>query len=339
MQTRRTTLADVARAAGVSKATASRVLGGSADRVSDDLRQRVLAAAADLDYVPNPHAQALAKATSPLVALIVHDVADPYFSEIARGALEAAAESDRLVMICNTFRNPDRELAYLRAMRAQRVQAVLVAGTSRSGLEIGSEFSAELDAYRAEGGHVAVMIGGRGYPAVVPDDRGGGRLVGEHLLELEHRHMGVVAGPSGVGSVHDRLAGFTGALDEADAPEPFVVHSDFTRRGGAAAVDEILAARPETTAIFAHNDLMAVGVIRRLVAAGRRVPDDVSVVGFDDMPLAEDLQPPLTTVRVPLEELGAEAMRLALNGASADETRLFETTLVVRGSTAPVEDP
>ena len=97
------------------------------------------------------------------------------------------------------------------------------------------------------------------------------------------------------------------------------------------------AARPGTTAIFAHNDLMAVGAIRRLAAAGRRVPDDVSVAGFDDMPLAEDLQPPLTTVRVPLAELGAEALRMALDGAPGDETRLFETTLVARGSTAPVD--
>ncbi|MFO7293176.1 MAG: LacI family DNA-binding transcriptional regulator [Actinomycetes bacterium] len=337
MQTRRTTLADVARAAGVSKATASRVLGGSADRVSDELRERVLRAAADLDYVPNPHAQALARAVSPLVALIVHDVADPYFSEIARGVFHAAAESDRLVMICNTFRDPDRELAYLRTLRAQRVQAVLVAGTARSGFELGSEVAAELDLYRAEGGQVAVMVAGHGYPAAVPDDRGGGRQVGEHLLALGHRQTAVIAGPSGVGSVDERLAGFLDALVGSGAPEPVVVHSDFTRRGGADAVDEILAARPGTTAIFAHNDLMAVGAIRRLAAAGRRVPDDVSVAGFDDMPLAEDLQPPLTTVRVPLAELGAEALRMALDGAPGDETRLFETTLVARGSTAPVD--
>ena len=189
MQTRRTTLADVARAAGVSKATASRVLGGSADRVSDELRERVLRAAADLDYVPNPHAQALARAVSPLVALIVHDIADPYFSEIARGVFHAAAESDRLVMICNTFRDPDRELAYLRTLRAQRVQAVLVAGTARSGF--------------------GARLGGRRRARPLPGRRrsGGGdgrrpRLPGGRARRPGRRQTGGRA-PAGVGSSPD----------------------------------------------------------------------------------------------------------------------------------------
>lgn len=342
MQTSRTTLSDVAAEAGVSKATASRVLSGSRDRVSEELTERVLRAASRLDYVPNPHAQALATAASPLAAVIVHDVADPYFSEIARGALRVAAVEDRLVMICNTFRDPEREVAYLRELRIQRVHAVLVAGSSTSGLDIGGRLSDELEAYRSEGGRVALMLAGHGYPAAVPDNRGGGRLAAEHLSSLGHRHMAVVAGPSAVGSVGDRLRGFLEVVDEQALAPPLVAHADFTRSGGAAAADRILAERPDVTAILALNDLMAVGVVRRLEESGRQVPRDVSVMGFDDIPLAEDLQPRLTTVRVPMEEIGAAAMEMALqpDADDPDPTKIFDTELIVRDSTAkPLSEP
>lgn len=333
MQTDRTTLRDVARRARVSKATASRVLSGSRDRVSPELVTRVMEAADQLDYVPNPHAQALATATSPMVAVIVHDVGDPYFSEIARGALRVAAEQDRLVVICNTFRDPARELAYVSEMRAQRIHAILVAGSSTLGLEMGGGLSEQLDAFRGEGGRVAMMLAGHGHPAVVPDNRGGGRLAALHLLELGHVEMGVVAGPAHVRSVIDRLGGFSEALAEAGVPPPTVVRTDFTREGGAGAAGELLAARPDLTAVLALNDLMAVGVIRHLAARGRDVPADVSVVGFDDIPLAEDIDPGLTTIRVPMEEMGASAMRMVLGDEMDEGPRIFATQLVVRGST------
>lgn len=336
MQTARSTLKDVARLAGVSKATASRVLSGSRDRVSPERAARVMEAADELDYVPNPHAQALATAASPMVAVIVHDVGDPYFSEIARGALRVAAEEDRLVVICNTFRDPARELAYVREMRSQRIHAILVAGSSSLGLEMGGGLSEELDAFRDEGGRVAMMLAGHGHPAVVPDNRGGGRLAALHLLGLGHTEMGVVAGPAHLRSVIDRLGGFSDVLEEAGAPPPTVVNTDFTRDAGADGAGELLAARPELTAVLALNDLIAVGVIRHLVARGRDVPADVSVVGFDDIPLAGDIDPGLTTVRVPMEEMGARAMRMVLGEEMDEEPQTFPTELVVRGSTAPI---
>lgn len=334
MQTARTTLNDVARLAGVSKATASRVLSGSRDRVSPERAARVMEAAAELDYVPNPHAQALATAASPMVAVIVHDVGDPYFSEIARGALRVAAEEDRLVVICNTFRDPARELAYVREMRTQRIHAILVAGSSTLGLEMGGGLSEELDAFRREGGRVAMMLAGHGHPAVVPDNQGGGRLAALHLLELGHTEMGVVAGPAHLRSVTDRLGGFSEALEEGGVPPPTVVNTDFTRDAGADAADKLLAARPDLTAVLALNDLIAVGVIRHLAGRGRDVPADVSVVGFDDIPLAGDIDPGLTTVRVPMEEMGASAMRMVLGEEMDEEPQIFPTELVVRESTA-----
>lgn len=334
----RPTLDDVARMAGVSIATASRVLGGSRDRVSSVLTERVERAAADLDYHPNPHARALVRASSATVAVIIHDLTDPYFSEIARGALRAAGEEQRLVMICASFRDPDREVAYVSEMRAQRIHAVVLAGGSTRGLESGGRLADELEAYRSDGGRVAVMVAGHGYPAAVPDHREGGASAGRHLVELGHRNMGVVAGPGHLVSVEDRLAGFESVLAEAGLPMPEVVHADFSRAGGRTAAAEMIDRRPNLTAILALNDPMAAGAVKAMEALGRRVPDDVSVVGFDDAPLAGDFHPPLTTVRIPMEEIGAEAMRLALTsepGAPDDRVTVFATELVVRESTGP----
>lgn len=332
----RSTLSDVAQRAGVSKATASRVLSGSRDRVSDRLAAQVLEAASELEYIPNPHARALARAASPSVAVIVHDVGDPYFAEIARGALRVAAEHRRLVMICTTFRDPGREVAYVSEMRAQRMHAVLVAGSSSAGLEVGGPLAAELAAYRDEGGRVALMTGGQGHPAAVPDNRAGGKQAAEHLIGLGHRQLGVVAGPDRITSVWDRLGGFREVTEEAGLAPPRVVHADFTRDGGAEAAAELLVRRPEVTALLALNDLMAAGVLRLLAERGRHVPDDVSVMGFDDIPLAADIGHGLTTIRVPMEEIGAAAMSLALTSEPGEApVQVFDTELVVRASTGP----
>lgn len=337
MQVSRITLSDVAHEAGVSKSTASRVLSGSRDRVSDRLAERVMAAATELDYIPNPHARALARASSPSVAVIVHDVADPYFAELARGALRVAAHHERLVMICTTLRDPDREVAYVAEMRAQRVHAVLVTGSSQTGLELGGHLATELGAYADEGGRVALMTGGLGYPAAVPDNISGGRQAGRHLVGLGHRKLGVVAGPESIVSVVDRIAGFRSVVHSADLSSTAVVHDEFTRDGGEKAAALLFEQHPDTTAVLALNDLMALGVVRYLMARGRRVPEDVSIVGFDDIPLAADLNPALTTVQVPMETLGAAAMDLALSHEpiDANELRIFPTELVVRGTTAP----
>ena len=335
MQTRRSTLADVAQRAGVSKATASRVLGGSQDRVSPRLTEAVMEAAAALSYVPNPHAQALARASSPAVALIVHDIDDPYFSEIARGALGAAARHERLVMIGTTFRDPEREVAYVREMRAQQIHAILLAGSSRRGFAVGGGLAEELAAYHREGGRVAVMMAGHGYPAVIPDNLAGGRMAAEHLAGLGHERIAVIAGPREIASVSDRLAGFEKALADAGLRAPAVVCSDFTRDGGEKATAQVLEDHGDVTAILALNDLMAVGAIRHLVGSGRSVPGDISVMGYDDVPIAADLTPALTTVKVPMAEMGAAAMDLALNAdpESEPDTIVFDTSLVVREST------
>lgn len=336
------TLSDVAEAAGVSLATASRVLGGSTYRVSEDLRARVHEAAARLDFVPNAHAQALARSSTSTVGLVVHDVSDPYFSEISRGVLAVASDHDLLVMICNTFRDPERELDYIAALRAQRVRAVVLAGSGFVDPEIEQRTARELRAFAAQGGRLALV--GRheaDVDAVTPDNEGGGRLVAEELARLGHRTVGVLAGPAVLTTIEDRVRGFREGLAAAgiELPDGHVRYGEFTREGGYELMDALLEQGPQVTAVFALNDTMAIGALAAAREHGVAVPTDVSVVGFDDITAARDVTPALTTVRVPMEEMGARAATLTL-GPTHDQavTVPLDSELVVRDSTAAPRD-
>ena len=334
------TISDVARLAGVSVATASRSLS-RARRVDPRLQARVLAAATELSYAPNPHARALAQATDASVGVVVHDVSDPYFSEIVSGMLNAAAGSDRLVLFCNTYRDPERELAYVRHFRAQRVQAVVLAGSGLEDRQFSTAMAEQIVGLEAAGGRV-VLIGRHYAPgdAVLPDNFGGARALATALIDLGHRRMGVIAGPPHLTTTADRLAGFRRGLQEAglDLVSDAVVAGDFSRGSGERAVPALHAAVPGLTAIFACNDVMALGALRALRKAGLRVPEDVSVAGFDDIPIASDLCPPLTTVRVPMGRIGELAMRMVIEHSAQGRALRVEhlpTELVLRASTGP----
>lgn len=344
MRERSSTLAEVARRAEVSLATASRVLNGSTRGVTPELRARVLEAAEELHYVPNAHAQALARASTRMVGVIVHDVSDPYFAEISRGILRVATDAGRLVLICNTYRDTARELEYVATLRAHRVEAVVLAGSGIDDQRFSQEMAAQLGAFSAAGGRVA-LIGRHHFPgdAVMPDNAGGARALARALLRLGHRRIGVITGPPLLTTTRDRLAGFRGALDEAgvDLPADQIAASDFTRESGARAAAQLLDRTPGLTAVFGMNDAVAIGVMRELRARGARVPEDVSIAGFDDMPIAADVTPTLSTVRVPMADLGARAMTLALDDRGGSELRVIHVPaeVVLRDSTAPPPEP
>lgn len=332
------TLADVARRAGVSQATASRVINDSAYPVTDDLRRRVLAAAEELHYVPNANAQALVRARAHTVGVIVHDLSDPYFSEIVRGMQQVAAAADRLVMVCNTYRDLERELAYVRLLHAQRVEAIILAGSGFDDRQFSERLTRQVTDFTAAGGRLALI--GRHHvagDAVIPDNAGGARAMGQALLALGHRRFGVVGGQPLLTTTRDRLAGFRSALAEAgvELPPQNIVDGAFTRDGGAAATERLLGQAPGITAIFALNDTMAVGVLATLRARKIAVPDAISVAGFDDIPMTRDMLPAISTVRVPMEEMGARAMRLAL-AQYGSELRVdhLPTEVILRDSTA-----
>ncbi|GGM06854.1 MULTISPECIES: LacI family DNA-binding transcriptional regulator [Micromonospora] len=318
------TLADVARRAGVSPATASRVINGSSKPVAEELRERVLRAVADLRYVPNAHAQLLARPQRTAVGVIVHDVSDPYFAEVTRGLQRVAIDRGRLVIICNSYRDPERELEYVELLRGQQVAAVVLAGSGYHDSAFTERLNEKLAAYEATGGRVAV-IGRHDHAgdAVMPANSAGARLLGRELLRLGHRRIGVIAGPRVLTTTTDRLGGLRQALAEegADLREEWIRYAGFDRDGGALAMAELLDAAPRLTAVVALNDSMAVGALSVLRARGIAVPERLSLAGFDDMPIAADVTPALTTVRLSMVELGARAMTMALDPA-ADRHRV-----------------
>lgn len=335
------TLADVARRAGVSVATASRIISGSPKPVADTLRQRVLDAVADLQYVPNVHAQLLARSQRSVIGVIVHDVSDPYFAEITRGLQRVATDHGRLVIICNSYREPDKELAYVELLRAQQVAAIVLAGSGYHDEAATAMLVSRLRAYQEAGGRVAV-IGRHDYAgdAVVPGNEVGGYLLGSELYRLGHQGIGVIAGPEQLTTTTDRLAGLRRAADEYGRvlPTRRIRHADFDRAGGAAAAVALLDSDPELTALVALNDSMAVGALRVLRSRGVAVPDQMSLVGFDDMPVASDVTPALTTIRLPLAEMGARAMTLALRPPDEHDgprTERVDAELVRRDSVGP----
>ena len=333
------TLQDVARRAGVSLATASRVLNGTA-QVRADLRERVLAAAADLAYTPNAHAQALASASSTSIGVICHDVSDPYFAAIARGVMRAAADHGLLVMLASTFRDPAREIEYVAMLRAQRARAILLIGSGFEDRDWERSMGAELEHYQRAGGRVAVVSRHRSLKVdtVLPQNREGAAALARALLDLGHRDFGVLTGPRSLTTVADRFGGFAGALAEAgvEPPPERVVEAAFTRDGGYAAATELLRRGPLPTCVFAVTDVMAIGALAAFRDAGVDVPGQVSLAGFDDVPIVRDLTPPLTTVALPLDLMGERVMELALREPRGRRSRIERIAgeVVLRASTA-----
>lgn len=331
-------LVDVAERAGVSLATASRALSGS-DGVSEVLAEHVREVATEMGYIANPHARTLAGGTTSVAGLLVYEIGDPYFSEIASGVVRVATEHGWSVQISHTEREPSAEVTQIRLMRAHRVGVILVAGSGYVEPAMEADAARELEAFQEAGGRV-VVIGRHHLPsdAVLPDSEAAAASLTDHVLGLGHRRLAIAAGPERLTTVADRTAGIRSAVAAhgLDPDDLFVVHAPFTREGGRDATQRILAQRPDTTAILALNDAMATGVLSLLRERGVVVPRDMSVTGFDDIQVAQDLAPALTTVRLPMSEMGATAFELALRPPSGRPRRKrTDHELVVRDSTAP----
>ncbi|WP_214107550.1 LacI family DNA-binding transcriptional regulator [Acrocarpospora catenulata] len=324
------TLEDVARQAGVSLATASRVLNGSTRQVGAAMRARVEKAAAELGYRTNVAAQTLARGASNVIGLVVHDLVDPYFAAIADGAMRTADAEGHVVMVGTTHRDPEREIAYVATLNAQRAKAVLLAGSRVADPVVTGRLRAELDRYRETGGRVACV--GQdllGVDTVAPGNRAGAAALARELAALGHTRFAVLAGPPNLITAVDRRDGFCGALTELGLPDPQIVYGRFDRDGGYAAA---AAVEPGVTCVFAVNDVMAVGALAAFRERGVRVPEDVSVAGFDDIPTLRDLVPALTTVRLPLAAMGAHAVELALSSIGESRVVVVAGQIVVRDS-------
>lgn len=326
-------LVDVAEAAGVSLASASRAMSGGTG-ISPEVAAHVRRIALELGYEPNLHARGLAGGLVPTIGLVVHEIGDPYFSEIASGVIRSATLENRSVQIAQADRTPDSELAQVQALLRQRVGSIIIAGSGYSDPGHEQKMTQALADFALAGGRAAVI--GRHYlpiDAVLPDNHLAGVSVGKHLAELGHRRIGVVAGPLELNTVADRIAGLREGTSDADI-ELTIVSNQFTREGGIAGARELIGR--DLTAIVGLNDAMAIGILSELRQHGIRVPDDISVVGFDDIAVAADVAPALTTARIPMFEMGQHAVALILRPAS-DEARTITTTheLIVRASSGP----
>ncbi|WP_287928971.1 LacI family DNA-binding transcriptional regulator [Arthrobacter sp.] len=341
-------LTEVARQAGVSLATASRVLNGSDRTPAAGIADRVRAAAEELGYVANAQAQALARSTTGLVGLVVHDIADPYFSAIAHGVQEAALKRRHQVLLAGTDiagateSEGGAELSAANAFISYRTDAIILAASRLQSED--PRLSAALGRYIANGGRV-VALGATDIPGAqslaLPNEEGAAALAAA-LIEQGHRRFAILAGPPERNTARHRVEGFTRALAAAGLEPVAVVPGAFNSQGGFDATLECLeqvgiADKDAVTGIgagpgddagaaglclLAANDVMALGAMTALRSRRLRIPQDVQVAGFDDIPTLRDHSPGLTTYRLPLEQIGRLAAELALDPSRSSDAAI-----------------
>ncbi|MEV6348764.1 LacI family DNA-binding transcriptional regulator [Actinoplanes sp. NPDC051851] len=325
---------DVAARAGVSAGTVSNVLNRP-QAVSPKTLERVRAAIAELGYLPNESARALVAGRTRTVGLIVPDVTNPFFADLANGAEEVADTHDVIVMLYNSAESTDRELRYLGQLETQRVQGVLVTPVDLGG--------GNVLALIERGTPVVLLDRGTGLRdlcSVAVDDRAGGRLAATHLVEHGHRRVAFIGGPLAVPQVRERLDGAREMVDAAGGILEVIEVPGLTV-GAGRSVAAALAERPpgeRPTAVLCANDLIALGVLQAATRAGLRVPGDLAIVGYDDIEFAAAAAVPLTSVRQPRHQLGRVAADLLfeeINDGKRHSHRqvVFQPELVVRAST------
>ncbi len=329
---RRPTINDIAKRVGLSKASVSRALNGKQD-VDPETRKRVLKVAAQVGYVPSASARALSNGRSNCLGLLVPTLTWPWILEVLRGVAEEIERSGYSLILYTTSGGEDSEREFM----AQVVPAGAVDGLALV-IPLGMlEYIERL----AKGGLPIVVVDDRGHypdlPTVATTNIEGGRSATLHLVERGRRRIAMLNGPRDFGCNRDRLEGYKSALQKAGLQfDPkLVVDSDFKESGGASAMATLLAADPKLDAVFVANDVMAFGAMRALRNNGRRVPDDVAVVGFDDIPASAMTHPPLSTVRQPLYEMGRTAASMvmaAVRGESITKRIELPTSLVIRES-------
>ncbi len=333
-------ITEVARLAGVSTATASRVVSETDYPVSPATRERVLEAAAALDYVPNALARGLLASRIPVVGVIVHDITDPYFAEVVRGVEDAATPGGYLVITCSSDRDGQRESSYVRLLRSMRAAGVIFAGSGLDDPAANLELGRHLEGMLAYGAAVVRLSPPAvGEPEISVDNTAGIAAMVAALVGLGHRRLAFLAGPERLFVARARLAGYRQGLADAglEFDERLVVGAGFDREAGARGVDRLLAGEAPFTAIACANDLLALGALGRLAELGIDVPGDVSVAGFDDIAMAALTAPSLSSVRLPLRELGRRGFA-CLERQLAGERAVHEvmpTEVVLRDSTAP----
>lgn len=351
-----TTIADVARRAGVSTATVSRVLSG-VGRARPETHARVEAAARELGFRPSDVARSLKRRSTLTIGLIITDIENPYFPQLVKAVEDAAIGEGYAILLCNAVEDPDREASYLDLLVDRRVDGLIVAAST-----IGSRQGAWLATAPLPVVLINTAAPDHRVPTIVSDNRAGGRAAARHLLDLGHRRFGYLLPPPRNLDAPERLAGVRDELLAAglavDGPASALAFGQGapTVAGGETAMLALLEADPWPTGVIGYNDLMAIGAMRAIRTRGLRVPDDISLVGFDDVAFAAYVEPGLTTLRQETAEMGrwavatlTERIKLARDrseradpGEASDadvshpaERRVVPVHLEVRASTGP----
>jgi LacI family transcriptional regulator len=304
-------MSDVARQAGVSLMTVSRVINNKGD-VSSETRQRVLEIISNLGYRPSAIARSLATKETSTIGLVVPDVSNAFFAEITQGVERLAYSKGYHVFLCNTEEDPQRELAVIQSLEEKRVDGLIVC-SSRLEEEKLIEILANLPAVVLINRRLSQTVEDT-FDSVTLDDERGGWLATHHLIQRGHRQIGFLAGPPTSYSGAGRRKGFLSALQDANISleDGWIKHCQPSVEGGYEATRYLLETYPQLTALFCFNDLVAVGALQACDELKLRVPQDLAIVGHDDIPVAALVSPTLTTCRVPRYELGARAVNALL---------------------------
>jgi DNA-binding LacI/PurR family transcriptional regulator len=322
----------VAVAAGVSTATVSRVLSGLAG-VRTDVGDRVREAVRALGYQPNRVARSLRVRTTRSIGVIIPDIENPFFTRVVRGIEEVLQAAEYSLLLANSNESPARESINLATLQAEGVAGVIFTAAEGKRLDYRDLLDSRLPMVA-----VSRLLLGLKVDTVTVGNAEGARMAVEHLIGLGHRRIGLISGPTGISTARDRQAGYEKALKEGGVPlvRDLIQYADFRQSGGYSAMERLLQMRVPPSAVFAGSNLMTLGALQAIHERGLNIPGQIAIVGFDDMPWAVSLQPPLTAVAQPAFEVGTAAARLLLERLREPGGPIrhivLETSLVVRAS-------
>jgi LacI family transcriptional regulator len=336
------TIKDIAARAGVSTATVSHVINNTRF-VSDELRERVVSAIDEIGYHPNEIARGLRRGDTATIGLMIPDNSNPFFAEVAKNIEDIGFEQGYSVILCNSAGDLEREATYIKMLLAKQVDGVIFIAC-RSKYEHLVDLKKQKD--------IPVVLVDRDIPlflgdVVMVDNEQGGYIATKHLLELGHKKIACITGPSDVALSEDRVKGYVRALKEADIKirQEYVVMGDFGLRSGESGMEKLLSLEDIPSAVFICNDMMAIGALNEARKAGILVPDDISVIGYDDIQLASVVSPALTTIAQPIKELSVAATSMLIkkiqHGAEGEEGKrvVLDAQLVIRNSCSPLVQP
>ncbi|AAM23502.1 LacI family transcriptional regulator [Caldanaerobacter subterraneus subsp. tengcongensis MB4] len=333
------TIKDIARLANVSVTTVSRVINNKPEGVSEETRQKILKLVKELGYQPNAIARGLVTKKTKTIGLIIPDISNPFFPDIARGVEDSAHIYGYNVFLCNTDDNLEKESEYIRALKEKYVDGIIFTSSSIPK----HEHIIEL----VESGIPVVIMDRRvdseNIYGVFLDNYEGGYIATKHLIDLGHEKIGCITGPLYTKSAKERLEGYKKALLDSGIKidEKLIFEGDYKINGGIIGAERLLKDNKDMSAIFACNDLMAYGAYKTIRSFGYKIPDDISVVGFDDIQLSQILEPQLSTIKQPAYDMGLTAARMLIKLIEGKKLKKkiinFRPQLVIRQSTKLVK--